>query len=97
MLGNDDANFLTSNNVAYGSKQAAFSSAPKRNYDTNVDLGSHQISYCSEHEQHFHHKTNVAQGVDKQKVLDFKKAHFQFGFPEEAKSNYQSEAQFHYS
>lgn len=54
--------------------------APKRSYETNINLGNNAIKYDSENKQNFAHKNASYQGVDKQTIQDFRSAHFHFGF-----------------
>jgi hypothetical protein len=83
--------------VAHNSKPIAQSKAQERNYGTNVVLGGDGGHYHSEQKTQFTHKASGYQTVDKERVHDFKKAHFQMGFPEgisdplsEAQANYKA-------
>ena len=58
-------------------------------------LGGDGVNHHSEAKTQFAHKESGYQSVDKNRVLDFKAAHFQVGFPEGEVEN-KTEAQAHY-
>ncbi len=95
VLGYDNNHFLTSNAATHNIKPILPSVANTRSYGTNINLGSDSGHYSSEQKAQFAHKTSTKQTVEREKVLDFKSAHFQFGFPEQTEPNL-SEAQAHY-
>lgn len=96
VLGYDPNAYTTSNAASHNAKALPNSKAPARNYGTNIVLGGDGPHFHSEHKAQFAHKDSTKESVDKQRVLDFKSAHFKFGFPEQAEANI-SEAQAHYS
>ena len=59
-------------------------------------LGADSGNYHSEAKKQFAHKESGYQSVDKNRVLDFKAAHFKVGFPEEEPQK-MSEAQANYN
>ena len=74
--------YQTSNHSAHDSKPVAASKPIERTYGNNILMGADPISYHSEQKAKFAHKEADYQTVDKERVRDFKKAHFQMGFPE---------------
>ena len=63
----------------------------KKSNTSNISLGADFNGYSSENKGNFYHKEVQANPVDKNQVQDFKKAHFQLGFPTAA-HGYDSEA-----
>jgi hypothetical protein len=96
VLGYDNNKFLTSNAATHNIKPILPVSANSRSYATNISLGTDQGQFHSEQKAQFSHKNSSKQTVEKEKVLDFRSAHFQFGFPEQVSANV-SEAQAHYN
>ena len=81
ILGNDTNNFQTQNNATYTQK-------PIQNYHTtqtsnvsSINLGIDGNKYVSENRAHFAHKDSSMKPVDKNRILDFRSAHFHMGFP----------------
>lgn len=72
---------MTSNAATHNIKPISNSKGPGRSYQTNISLGTDGGQFNSEHKTQFSHKNGEIQSVDKQRVLDFKSAHFKFGFP----------------
>lgn len=58
------------------------SKGPERSYATNVLLGADGGAYNSEAKTQFAHKEGGYKTVDRDRVLDFKAAHFKVGYPE---------------
>jgi hypothetical protein len=95
VLGYDQGQFVTSNAAIHNAKPLNASTGKGRSYVTNINLGSDQGHFHSEQKAQFSHKNSTTQAVEKEKVLDFKSAHFQFGFPEQVTPNI-SENQAHF-
>lgn len=96
VFGYGNTAYQTSNNAAHNAKPIAVNRAAERNYGTNVILGGDGGNYHSEQKSRFAHKEAGYQGVDKNRVLDFRSAHFHMGFPEGQNDNC-SEAQANYN
>jgi hypothetical protein len=96
VLGYDNNKFLTSNAATHNAKPLLPAPANTRSYGTNISLGTDQGQFASEQKAQFAHKNASKQTVERETVLDFKSAHFQFGFPEQP-AVHQSEAQAHFS
>lgn len=82
MLGNDRSNFMTQNNATYTEKPIDIHYANQTSNLSHISLGADSKNYESENKANFLHKEAVSKPVDKARVLDFKSAHFQMGFPE---------------
>ena len=95
VFGFGSGNYQTSNNAAHNSKPISSIKTLERSYGANVILGADTSNYQSEAKNQFAHKESGYQSVDKNRVLDFKAAHFKVGFPEEESRNL-SEAQANY-
>ena len=67
----------------------------QRSNTSNISLGADPNAYSSENKGNFYHKQGESKPVDKERVLDFKSAHFKFGFPTDA-PGYTSEATAQY-
>ena len=96
MFGFGQNGYQTSSGTAHNSKPVASSKPVERTYGTNVVFGGDAGNYHSEQKAQFPHKDSGYKAVDKDRVLDFKKAHFQMGYPEAQQENL-SEAQAHYN
>jgi hypothetical protein len=81
VFGYGNTAYQTSNNAAHNSKPIAPNRAAERSYGTNVIFGGDGGNYHSENKSRFAHKEVGYQAVDKDRVRDFRSAHFQMGFP----------------
>lgn len=81
ILGNDKPNFETQNNATYVKMPINNYHVTQRSNVSNINLGGDGNGFVSEHRQNFAHKESTAQPVDKDRIRDFRSAHFHFGFP----------------
>jgi hypothetical protein len=82
ILGYDKGAFVTSSQAELGPKAISANNRVQRSYEGNVVFGGDGNNYHSEQRSQFAHKESGYSKVDKDRVLDFKSAHFQFAFPE---------------
>jgi len=87
ILGYDQHHYTTSNAASHNLKPITNNQAPVRNYGTNITLGGDHNHYHSEQKTQYAHKDSAMETVSKDKVLDFKSAHFHFGFPEQTETH----------
>lgn len=66
----------------------------QRSNVSSINLGGDGNAFKSEQKQNFAHKESVAQPVDKDRIRDFRSAHFHFGFPEPTQHLSENRAQF---
>lgn len=95
VLGNDKSNYETQNNATYTQMPINNYHSTQRSNVSSINLGGDNNAFKSEHKQSYAHKDSAAQPVDKDKIRDFRSAHFHFGFPDQAQ--HQSEAQAKYN
>lgn len=81
VLGYDQPAFTTTHSTSHAPKPLTNNKNVQRNYGTNVVFGGDSGNFHSENKAQFAHKEANYQNVDKDRVLDFRSAHFKFGFP----------------
>lgn len=81
MLGYGNNNYQTSSLASYSKKATTGTVPPAHRQNQNsIVIGNDPSNFNSEQRQQFLHKNTNYQAVDKDRVLDFKRAHFQLGF-----------------
>lgn len=78
ILGHQPVNY-TSQNADTFTKKENVGTKPVGKMPTNVDLGSDSAPFQSTHKQAFDHKISTTMPVDKNRIRDFRSAHFAFG------------------
>ena len=94
-LGYDGDHYQTSQGASHNSKPVQPFKHIGRSYGDNIVLGDSHGGYELTSKTQFRNKPANYEQVDRERVLDFKAAHFKLGFPEEQTANY-SEAQAQY-
>lgn len=94
ILGNDKPNFETQNNATYVQMPLSNYHITQRSNVSSINLGGDANAFKSEHKQNFAHKDAVAQPVDKERIRDFRSAHFHFGFPDSTQNLSENKAQY---
>ena len=94
ILGNDKPNFETQNNATYVAMPINNYHVTQKSNISSISLGGDANGFSSEQKQNFAHKESTAQPVDKERIRDFKSAHFHFGFPEPTQHLSENKAQF---
>ena len=82
ILGNDNPAFQTQHNSTYTKMPIENYHVTGRSNVSNINLGNDGNKFLSENRAHYLHKDSNAQPVDKDRILDFRSAHFKFGFPD---------------
>ena len=82
ILGNDRSNFETQNNATYTQKPIQNYHSSQRSNISSISLGTEGNNFLSQNKASYIHKDSGAQPVDRNRVLDFKSAHFKMGFPD---------------
>lgn len=80
VLGNQNPHYQTQSSATYVNRSSS-AARPIKASDGGISLGNEKSSYMSSNKMDYAPKYNSVSKVDKEKIRDFKSAHFKLGSP----------------